>query len=184
MACLTLVGESCFTPSEAQKLKTLINKTAPIKVAAISGVWVYYARIDGDAAAAQQQLVQLLPLPAESATPSHNLNSGHDRKWYIAPRYNSPWSTKATSIAHVCGMDKTIHRIERGRTVTIEFEQPYNDKTVPFPDVLHDRMTETMAEAAPNLSVMFAEGQPQPLEVVDIFAAGQTPVQALDLGRH
>ncbi|KAK0746717.1 CobB/CobQ-like glutamine amidotransferase domain-containing protein [Schizothecium vesticola] len=182
MACLTLVGESCFTPSEAQKLKTLINKTAPIKVAAISGVWVYYARIDGDAAAAQQQLSQLLPLPSESATATayHNPNSGHDRKWYIAPRYNSPWSTKATSIAHVCGMDKTIHRIERGRTVAIEFEQSYNDKTVPFRDVLHDRMTETMAEAAPDLSVMFAEGQPQPLEVVDIFAAGQTPVQVLN----
>lgn len=186
MACLTLVGESCFTSSEAEKLKTLINKTAPIKVAAISGVWVYYARVGGDVAAAQQQLAQLLPLPAESATTtatataSHAPNVGHDRKWYIAPRYNSPWSTKATSIAHVCGMDKTIHRIERGRTVTIEFEQPYNDKTVPFRDVLHDRMTETMAEAAPDLSVMFAEGQPQPLEVVDIFVAGQTPVQVLN----
>ncbi|KAK0627281.1 CobB/CobQ-like glutamine amidotransferase domain-containing protein [Immersiella caudata] len=181
MAYLTLDGDSCFTASEAQKLQDQINKIAPIKVSSLSGIWVYYARIDGDAATARQQLAQLLPLTIDSGTTTSSLTHiGRGRKWHITPRYNSPWSTKATSIAHVCGFEKQIHRIERGRVVTVEFEQPYNDKSVPFRDVLHDRMTEHFATDAPDLALMFAEGQPQPLEVVDIFAPGQDPIKVLN----
>ncbi|KAK3324105.1 CobB/CobQ-like glutamine amidotransferase domain-containing protein [Cercophora scortea] len=181
MEYLTLTGDSCFTESEAQKLKDQINQGAPIPVSTLSGVWVYYARIEGDAAAAQDKLAQLLPLQhaSEPSTP-HLAHIGHDRKWYVTPRYNSPWSTKATSIAHVCGFEQQVHRIERGRIITIEFEQPYNDKTIPFRDVLYDRMTEILSTDAPDLNVMFAESQPLPLEVVDIFAENKAPLQVLN----
>ncbi|KAK3390602.1 CobB/CobQ-like glutamine amidotransferase domain-containing protein [Podospora didyma] len=179
MAYLTLSGDSCFTASEAQKLKDLINKVGPIKVSTVSGTWAYYAHIEGDADAARQKLAQLLPLPigANSTAEKH---IGYSRQWSVAPRYNSPWSTKATSIAHVCGFEQQVHRIERGRNVTLEFEQPYNDQTIPFRDVLYDRMTENLTIESPDLSVMFAESQPQPLEVVDIFAENQDPLQVLN----
>ncbi|KAK0621627.1 CobB/CobQ-like glutamine amidotransferase domain-containing protein [Bombardia bombarda] len=181
MECLTLAGGSCFTSSETKKLKDLINKVAPIKIVSLSGVWVYYAHIQGDATAAQHKLNQLLPLTAASesstAQPTH---IGHDRKWYVTPRYISPWSSKATSIAHVCGFENQIHRIERGRIITLEFEQPYNDKNIPFRDVLHDRMTENFGTEEPDLNAMFAEGQPLPLEVVNIFAENQDPLQVLN----
>ncbi|KAK1780074.1 CobB/CobQ-like glutamine amidotransferase domain-containing protein [Copromyces sp. CBS 386.78] len=178
MEFLTLTGSSCYTASEAVKLKEQINKTAPIKVSSVSGVWVYYAHIAGDANSAQQKLAQLLPLSADQAAP-HLTHIGYGRKWYVTPRYLSPWSSKATSIAQVCGYEKEIHRIERGRLIHIEFEQPFNDKTITFRDVLHDRMTETFSADAPNLVTMFAEGQPQTLEVVDIFAPGKDPIQVL-----
>lgn len=181
MAYLTLAGDSCYTASEAQKLKDLINKVAPIKAASVRGSWVYYAHIEGDDAAAQQKLAQLLPLPTESELSEPQLTHiGHAREWYVTPRYISPWSSKATSIAQVCGFEQQIRQIERGRVITIEFEQPYNDKTVPFRDVLHDRMTETLTTDAPQLNTMFAEGQPAPLEVVDIFADGRDPAQVLN----
>jgi phosphoribosylformylglycinamidine synthase len=180
MAYLTLAGDSCFSASEAQKLKDLINKVAPIKVASVSGSWVYHAHIEGDAGAAQQKLAQLLPLPTESEQTAHLTHIGYTRKWYVTPRYNSPWSTKATSIAQVCGFEQQVRRIERGRTITIEFEQPYNDKIVPFRDILHDRMTETLETDAPDLSAMFAEVEPAPLEVVDIFAPGRDPAEVLN----
>ncbi|KAL2260729.1 hypothetical protein VTK26DRAFT_5196 [Humicola hyalothermophila] len=178
MAYLTLPGDSCFTASEAQKLKDQINKVAPIKVSTLRGSWVYYAHIEGDPEAAQLKLAQLLPLPTGDSE-SHLTHIGHGRKWYVTPRYNSPWSTKATSIAHVCGFEQQIRQIERGRIISIEFEQPYNDKAIPFRDILYDRMTETLTTDAPDLTTMFAEGQPQPLEVVDIFAEGQDPAQVL-----
>lgn len=178
MAFLTLPGDSCFTASEAQKLKDQINKTAPIKVSCLEGTWIYYAHIDGDTDAAKQTLTQLLPLPGSSAP--HLTHIGYGRKWYVTPRYISPWSSKATSIAHVCGFEKQIQRIERGRIINIEFEQPYNDKAVPFRDVLHDRMTEHLATEQPDLHSIFAEAQPLSLEVVDIFAQGRDPVQVLN----
>ncbi|KAL2152958.1 hypothetical protein VTH82DRAFT_4113 [Thermothelomyces myriococcoides] len=181
MAHLTLAGGSCFTAAEAQKIKDRINKVAPIKASIVRGSWVYYAHVEGDTGAAQQKLAQLLPLPTESELSApHLTHIGYGRQWYVTPRYISPWSSQATSIAQVCGFEKQILRIERGRVIFIEFEQPYNDKTVPFRDVLHDRMTETLTTEAPDLGAMFAEKQPAPLEVVDIFAPGRDPVQVLN----
>lgn len=181
MSFLTLAGDSCFTASEAQKLKDQINKVAPIKVSSLRGSWIYYAHIDGDASAARLKLSQLLPLPAGSGLSTPQLTHiGYSRNWYATPRYISPWSSKATSIAQVCGFEQQIRQIERGRLITIEFEQPYNDKTIPFRDILHDRMTETLSTDAPDLNGMFAEGQPFPLEVVDIFADGRDPAQVLN----
>ncbi|GAB1318612.1 phosphoribosylformylglycinamidine synthase [Madurella fahalii] len=181
MAYLTLAGDSCFTESEAQKLKEQINRTAPIKVSVLRGSWVYYAHIDGDSNAAREKLVQLLPLPSGSGEPTPRLTHiGFGRNWYVTPRYISPWSSKATSIAHVCGFEQQIRQIERGRIIYIEFEQPYNDKVIPFRDILYDRMTENLTTDAPDLSTMFAEGHPLPLEVVDIFASGRDPARVLN----
>lgn len=187
MEYLTLTGESCFTASVAKKLKDRINKSAPVKVSTISGVWVYYAHIKGDTAAAQHILGQLLQLPESSssvAAPSseHLEHIGYTRKWYVTPRYNSPWSTKATSIAHVCGYEGQILRIERGRAITIEFDQPYNDddQNLPFRDVLFDRMTESLTPAWPNPHIIFVDGEPAHLEVVDIFAENRDPVHTLN----
>ncbi|KAM7203851.1 putative phosphoribosylformylglycinamidine synthase [Naviculisporaceae sp. PSN 640] len=181
MEFVTLPGESCFTASEAQKIKDLVNSVAPIKAVAVSGTWAYYAHIKGDPTVAKATLAQLLPLPADSdASAAQTAQTSHGRTWFVTPRYLSPWSSKATSIAHVCDLEDKITRIERGRVVTIEFEQPYNDKNVPFRDALHDRMTEHLTTEAPSLQEMFAEGQPQTLEVVDIFAQGQDPAKVLN----
>ncbi|KAK4227165.1 putative phosphoribosylformylglycinamidine synthase [Podospora fimiseda] len=179
MAYLTLSGDSCFTASEAQKLKDQINKIAPIKVSRLEGTWVYYAHINGDTNSAKQTLGQLLALADGTATP-HLTHIGYGRKWYVTPRYISPWSSQATSIAHVCGFEQQIQRIERGRIISIEFEQPYNDKAVPFRDLLHDRMTEHFGTEEPDHHTIFTEGQPLSLEVVDIFAQGRDPAQVLN----
>lgn len=56
----------------------------------------------------------------------------------------SPWSSKATSIAAVCGLGGIVQRIERGVMISITFEGEYENRSGPFPfaDVLHDRMTQ------------------------------------------
>jgi phosphoribosylformylglycinamidine synthase len=187
MDFLTLTGESCFAPWEAQKLTDRLNKLGgDSKVSSIKGTWVYFASIKGDATSAQQKLQQLLPLPTDPTPDISSLAvaTGNSQKCFIAPRNESPWSSKATSIAQVCGYGDQIRRIERGRVVVVEFEaegqdKPAFDNNSPFWNVLFDRMTETLGSEYPDLGVMFGEGEPRPLEVVDIFAAGQDPVAVL-----
>lgn len=187
MEFLTLTGESCFAPWEAQKLVDRLNKIGgDNKVSAIRGTWVYFASIKGDAESAQKKLKQLLPLPtdptpAELSLASASLNS---QKCYISPRNESPWSSKATSIAQVCGFGDQIRRIERGRAVVVDFEgsdaeKPEFDNNSPFWNVLFDRMTETLAAGPPDMGVMFTHGEPRPLEVVDIFSGDKTPFEVL-----
>ena len=64
----------------------------------------------------------------------------------VVPRSGtiSPWSSKATDIAHNCGLQDVV-RIERGTAYYIESsavlsEQQIND----LGDLLHDRMVETV----------------------------------------
>ncbi|OIW34237.1 phosphoribosylformylglycinamidin [Coniochaeta ligniaria NRRL 30616] len=184
MEFLTLTGESCFAPWEAQKLTDLLNKLGPAKVSAVRGVWVYFASVEGDESSAQDKLRQLLPLPRDTSTIPLSVDSAikSTRKCYVSPRNESPWSSKATSIAQVCGFGDQIRRIERGRVVVLEFEEPYDapfDST-PFWNVIYDRMTENLTAEWPDLDTMFGEGEPRPLEVVDIFSGVKTPIEILE----
>lgn len=183
MEFLTLTGESCFAPWEAQKLTDLLNKLGPAKVSAVRGVWVYFASIKGNQASATEKLRQLLPLPHDTSAVPLSVESDikNTRKCYVSPRNESPWSSKATSIAQVCGFGDQIRRIERGRVVVLEFDEPYNapfDGT-PFWNVIYDRMTENLAADWPDLNAMFGEGEPRPLEVVDIFGGNKAPIEIL-----
>ena len=127
------------------------------------------------------KLKQLLPGVTNSeAAPTLERKPGSlSQVYYITPRNVSPWSSKATSIAEVCGLDNQIHRIERGRAVLVDFTEPLEGKDIPFKDVLYDRMTENISTLEPDLKQMFAEGQPFPLEVIELFAEGSAPIEVL-----
>jgi phosphoribosylformylglycinamidine synthase len=99
--------------------------------------------------------------------------------YYVTPRNISPWSSKATSIAHVCGLKSQIHRIERGRAILVNFLESFESEDIPFKDVLYDRMTENISLVEPDLEKMFSEGQPFPLEVINFSAEGSEPLEVL-----
>ncbi|KAG9881858.1 phosphoribosylformylglycinamidine synthase-like protein, partial [Aureobasidium melanogenum] len=91
----------------------------------------------------------------------------------------SPWSSKATSIAHVCGLEKQIKRIERGMVIAASFKDAPETDDIPNPDVLHDRMTQTIESGPPDLDLMFAEHEPAEAQEIELFAEGSTPKEAL-----
>lgn len=72
-----------------------------------------------------------------------------------------------------------MQRIERGRAITIAFSEEPQDEDPFFKDVLYDRMTENFSVSQPDLDQMFAEGTPLPLEVVDLYREGSTPIETL-----
>ncbi|KAH8668554.1 CobB/CobQ-like glutamine amidotransferase domain-containing protein [Xylariales sp. PMI_506] len=167
-----LIGESCFTASEAQKLVERINTKAVAKVARVSGQWVYFAQLE----TGLDKVKQLVQASSLSQSPSSS-GDGKSLVFYITPRNTpSPWSSKATSISHVCGVKATI---ERGRVVTINFEDAFDGDVSLIRDILHDRMTESFAESLPEPTAMFAEGARSPLVVVDIFADERGPLLAI-----
>lgn len=170
----TIVGGSCYTESEVQKLLGRINKQSDVKVTAIRGNWLYYVNLK-KGQAGLDKVQQLLQVNDTSKT-LHTTEGGV--RVYVTPRNISPWSSKATSIAHVCGLKEHVHRVERGRVITIEFEgSPATDLS--FRDIIHDRMTETITAEQPSMDAMFVDGGRAPLVVVDIFASNQEPLSIL-----
>ncbi|EOO00287.1 putative phosphoribosylformylglycinamidine synthase protein [Phaeoacremonium minimum UCRPA7] len=175
-----LVGGSCFTPISAQELLDRVNKKSPsAQVKQIEGHWLYYIDLKTTDKGVLEQVKQLLQITdSQSVADAENTTSSTDI--YVTPRHISPWSSKATSIADVCGLQGQVHRLERGRRITIEFEQPQDgQKDLSFRDVFYDRMTETISYEQPSLDKMFDEGSSAPLDVVDIFASQQDPITVL-----
>ncbi|PFH57963.1 hypothetical protein XA68_14342 [Ophiocordyceps unilateralis] len=176
----TLVGGSCFTQSAAETLKARANKSAQQpRITSVRGQWIYYVYLLKTDRTVLDQLKELLHdvdsqplLAAESGRNSICL--------YVTPRYLSPWSSQATSIAQVCGLGDSVRRIERGRLILLEFDKPFlPGQEDSFRDAFYDRMTETFTLEKPCLDAMFMDAAPSPLVVVDIFAPGKDPIDVL-----
>ncbi|RPB27006.1 phosphoribosylformylglycinamidin [Terfezia boudieri ATCC MYA-4762] len=91
---------------------------------------------------------------------------------YITPRKGtiSPWSSKATNIAHVCGLQKFVERIERGIVFGLEVEGGEIDIKA-FADTLHDRMTQTLKLTPPTYDTLFASHAPLPVTSVNLLTS-------------
>jgi phosphoribosylformylglycinamidine synthase len=94
--------------------------------------------------------------------------------YYIFPRTGtiSPWSSKATNIAHVCGYQDTVKRIERGYALTITLCGDMLAFPPSFADELHDRMIEELSPNLPDLHAMFAEHAPAPAKSIPLHEQG------------
>jgi phosphoribosylformylglycinamidine synthase len=109
-------------------------------------------------------------------------SEGRTYDFHIFPRVGtiSPWSSKATSIAHVCGLGKTVKRIERGMIITITLEEPLEDDVPSFADQLYDRMTQTLSGHEPDLEAMFIAHEPLPAKVIEMYKDNSNPRSALE----
>ncbi|SNX59822.1 phosphoribosylformylglycinamidine synthase [Nitrosomonas ureae] len=91
----------------------------------------------------------------------------------------SPWSTKATDIAHHCGLT-AVERIERGVAYYIQcdVQLAINDKNR-LARMLHDRMTETVFASFDEAVKLFQHFPPKPLHTIDVMHGGiETLLQA------
>ncbi|CCL98189.1 uncharacterized protein FIBRA_00183 [Fibroporia radiculosa] len=93
---------------------------------------------------------------------------------FVLPRPGSvsPWSSKATDIAAICGLRNSVKRVERG--VTFIFQCGHNTITAEdvssFSDLIHDRMTQVVQLTRPNADVLFAHKSASPLVTVDLLS--------------
>ncbi|WP_447895166.1 phosphoribosylformylglycinamidine synthase [Vreelandella sp. GE22] len=95
------------------------------------------------------------------------------RLW-VVPRLGtqSPWSTKATDIAHSCGLS-SVRRIERGIEYHVGGEGLDEQSKALIAEALHDRMTETVLWEASEAQKLFTRLDPAPLGAVDILGGGR-----------
>ena len=99
----------------------------------------------------------------------------------VAPRLGtvSPWASKATDIAHNCGLQ--IHRVERvteyrlsSKTGLFGGSKPLSDEELQaVSHLLHDRMTESVLLQRGDAAHLFDAQTAQPMEHVDVLGAGR-----------
>ncbi len=106
--------------------------------------------------------------------PRAHLQAERGRSVLVTPRLGtvSPWSSKATDIAKVCGLD-CVRRLERGVVYFLDTAEPLEDAALrSLGTLLHDRMTESLwlDTLEPDL---FSAGSPRPLRVVRLGREGR-----------
>jgi len=82
----------------------------------------------------------------------------------------SPWSTKATDIAHNAGLT-SISRIERGTAFYVQNKGGLDRDRIAAK--LHDRMTEAVLDSFDSAAVLFQAEQPRGLSSVDVLGGGK-----------
>ncbi|HHR6222712.1 TPA: phosphoribosylformylglycinamidine synthase [Providencia alcalifaciens] len=84
----------------------------------------------------------------------------------------SPWSSKATDIAHNCGLTQ-VKRIERGVAYYIQADSLTHEQWDLVISLLHDRMMETVFASFEQAETLFVQHQPAPMKVIDIIEGGR-----------
>ena len=96
-----------------------------------------------------------------------------DFELVVIPRIGtiSPWASKATEIARICGLP--LQRLERGRAYRFRLSRRLSDAdTERLLPLLHDRMTESVVTDPAGEASLFARSSPKPLTTVDVLGEG------------
>jgi phosphoribosylformylglycinamidine synthase len=104
----------------------------------------------------------------------------------VAPRLGtiSPWSSKATDIAHNCGL--AVRRIERVAEYSLRLKKPLVGRAAPLDAderaalaaLLHDRMTESVFFDPEGARHLFDEQPERPLVAIDVLGGGRVALDA------
>jgi len=100
-----------------------------------------------------------------------------DGLFLVTPRIGtiSPWSSKATDIVRLCGVDALV-RLERAVAYSVSGAGP--DMREVIEGMIHDRMTESVLYNPDDLAQLFSHQQPAPLVTVDIVSGGRAALEA------
>src|SRR5438477_4744217 len=171
---LTLPGAVALSSFRVEKLlASLPQRSGP---AAIDTRFVHFAAIEAPLDARETQVLEKL---LTYGTPAHGEPKG--ALLLVLPRFGtvSPWSSKATDIAHNCGLAKVV-RIERGIAYYIVARDPgpLSERSYRALDrALRDRMTEVMVTELEAAAKLFEHYAPQPLAYIDVLGFGRHALQ-------
>jgi phosphoribosylformylglycinamidine synthase len=161
---LFLPGATALSDFRLQRLRRSLRETEPA-VEGLAARFVYFVDLERELTAPERLVLDaLLEISGdeEDAPPDDLL---------VVPRLGtvSPWSSKATDIAHHCGLDGAVRRIERGISYRLNTSSPLHaDAMRSLAGLLHDRMTETVLFDLAEAERLFLHHEPAPVGVIEL----------------
>ena len=159
------------------RIQKLAQKAAALGLpqAEIASEYWYFVSSPAPLDAAQTEKLQALLSAVRVDTPAAGQSL-----FLITPRIGtiSPWSSKATDIAHNCGLDG-VERIERGMAVYVSGSLHDNERAQ-WASLLHDRMTESVLPDFQSAEKLFAAHEDQSFDTVDVLGGGRAALEVAD----
>ncbi len=182
-------GSTAHSEFRLQALLRQVQSAVP-RVEGLSSRHVYWVWPQDHLAAEQRQAVAaLLEGCLEDAAAGSASGADAGTRLVVMPRLGtvSPWASKATDIAHNCGLP--VRRIERVTEYTLQLPQGLlkrlsgaaaglsveEQQAVAL--ALHDRMTESVAGDLNAARSLFEVRQAEPMATVDVLGGGRGALQ-------
>jgi phosphoribosylformylglycinamidine synthase len=184
---LILPGSNALSAFRSQRLLTQLQEVAPA-IAAVQARFYHFIDTAVALTPDDSRRLDAMLTYGEPAAPA--ATHGATEEFFVIPRFGtiSPWASKATDIAHNCGMAH-IHRIERGIAFSVHLKAGILGSAIGAPkklsdaevaavaDLLHDRMTESVLRNADQAANLFRELDAKPLESVDVIGHGKLALE-------
>ena len=171
---LELRGAPALSPFRQTKTLRKLQQVLP-SASSVYAEFVHFADLKADLDNNELAVLQRILRYG----PKVDVQDGQGEAFLVIPRFGtiSPWSSKATDIAHNCGLDK-IDRLERGIVYWVQGISAGDRETAAA--ALHDRMTETVLADSSAVADLFSHAEPAPLSTVDIMGGGRDALVEAD----
>ncbi|MCF7821100.1 MAG: phosphoribosylformylglycinamidine synthase [Mariprofundaceae bacterium] len=163
--------------SDFRKEKLLDSaKANGLAIATLDACFVYIAEVEHSWSDRDTEKLETIlgdsPLPYSA--------EASDELFLVTPRVGtiSPWSSKATDIAALCGLG-SLNRIERGIAYTIPGTSHYEHAAIG--KLICDRMTESVLSSTDELSQLFSHQSPAPVVTIDLMGDGHKALEAANI---
>ena len=175
---LTLTGAPALSDFRTARLLAAVKARHP-SVRSLTSRFVHFVQTRRELSAEERRILEALltygpRVPDSDSGPSPAPRAPRPLI-IVTPRPGtiSPWSSKSTDIAHVCGLD-AVERIERGIAFRIESDAALaDDELRAIAPLLHDRMTEAAVFSFEAAARLFSHEAPRPLNTVALLARGR-----------
>jgi phosphoribosylformylglycinamidine synthase len=170
---LSLRGRNALSPFRVAKL---LSNLAGTRVSAIAAEFRHFVQSERALSDAERATLERIL----TYGPRGNADGGQGELLLVVPRPGtiSPWASKATDIAHNCGL-AAVARIERGIAYRIATRDGKGlsdgDRAALLPRI-HDRMTEVVFPSLDDAGRLFTHFPPRPLGRVDLLARGRAAI--------
>ncbi|WP_045859081.1 phosphoribosylformylglycinamidine synthase [Teredinibacter purpureus] len=175
---LTLRGAPALSDFRLNKLLAVIQQSQP-SVTGIRANFVHFAHAKAELSQQEQNvLARLLEYGPSAECAAQNEPELEELTLVVVPRAGtiSPWSSKATDIAHNAGLTN-ISRIERG----VLYSVSGNVSVEAIAALISDRMVEQVLPNLEAAEVLFETESPRELAHVDVMGVGREALVAANI---
>lgn len=175
---LQLPGTAAYSDFRLAKILNQLQTISP-SVRVLTAEFVHFVETKGALDASSTALLAQLLDDGGQLT----VHAPNSLLVLVTPRAGtiSPWSSKATDIAHDCGLSK-VERIERGVAYYLQLNAPLSTaESYAIKTALYDPMIQAVWDDFNQAECLFRQGEPTPLEVVPLLEQG---AKALELANQ
>ncbi len=185
----TFEGGNALSPFKTRQLLPRLQAISE-RISGLGARFVHLAAFEAEPQATTLSRLADLLTYGEPADTAATAPGGY--RVLVSPRLGtvSPWASKATDIAHNCGLG--VRRVERLTEYHITLESGLLDSLLGKPtlteaqlqavaDVLHDRMTESVMFSREQAHALFTELPAAPMAHVDVLAGGRPALEAANV---